>query len=75
MGLKLLEAMAIVTASDRGPLLNLASWITMVSVSLFVGVKVYTKWTMARKVQFDDVFVILATVTLLLLKSLYAILT
>ena len=47
---------------NRGPLLNIGSWFTVVTMLLFSGVKIYTKWSVVGKLQYDDLFVIVAAV-------------
>ncbi|KAL9037790.1 MAG: hypothetical protein Q9214_005546, partial [Letrouitia sp. 1 TL-2023] len=47
-------------ANARGPLVNIASWITLVSTILAAGVKLYTKVSMTRKVQLDDALLLVA---------------
>ena len=49
-------------ADNRGPLLNIGSWFTMVAMLLFSAVKIYTKWSVLGKLQYDDLFVIAAAV-------------
>ena len=49
-------------AEHRGPLINVAAWITLVSMILFVSSKVATKWRMVKKCQNDDILMIIAMV-------------
>ncbi|KAI4166126.1 MAG: hypothetical protein LQ342_000012 [Letrouitia transgressa] len=47
-------------ANARGPLVNIASWITLVSAILAAGVKLYTKMSITKKVQLDDALLLVA---------------
>ena len=51
-----------IDAEHRGPLINVATWITLVSMILFVSCKVFTKWRMVKKWQNDDILMIIAMV-------------
>lgn len=51
-----------IDADHRGPLVNLAAWISLVAMIVFLSAKVATKWKMVRKLQNDDILV-LAMVT------------
>ena len=51
-----------IDAEHRGPLINIAAWITLVAMVLIVTGKVATKWKMIRRLQSDDTLMILATV-------------
>ena len=53
-------------ADNRGPLLNIGSWFTIVAMLLFSSVKIYTKWSVMGKLQYDDLFVIVAAVCYIL---------
>ena len=59
-----------VDAEHRGPLLEVAALITLVAMILFIACKVATKWRMVRKLQKDDIFMILAMVGPSLLSQL-----
>ena len=52
-----------IDAEHRGPLINIAAWITLVAMILIVFGKVATKWKMIRKFQRDDTLMILALVS------------
>ena len=52
-----------IDGEHRGPLINVAAWITLVSMILFVASKVATKWRMVRKLQSDDILMIVAMVS------------
>lgn len=54
--------MTQVDSEHRGPLVNVATWISLVAVIIFSFIKVMTKWTLIRKLQSDDLFIIIATV-------------
>lgn len=49
-------------ANARGPLVNIASWITLVSAILAAGVKLYTKVSMTKTVRLDDGLLLIAVV-------------
>ena len=49
--------------SNRGPLLNIASWFTTIIMCIAVGVKLYTRWAMTRNLHFDDFLIISAMVS------------
>ena len=51
-----------IDADHRGPLVNLAAWISLVAMTVFFFAKVATKWKMVRKFQNDDIFLTLAMV-------------
>ena len=53
-----------IDAEHRGPLINIAAWITLAAMLLIISGKVATKWMMIRKFQSDDVLMILAMVSL-----------
>lgn len=52
----------VVDAEHRGPLVNLAAWITLICMVVFVFAKISTKWVMVRMVQRDDAIIIVAMV-------------
>ena len=52
-----------IDAEHRGALVNLAAWITLVAMIVFMSGKVVTKWKMIGKLQSDDILMILATVS------------
>ena len=52
-----------IDADHRGPLVNLAAWISLVAMIVFLAAKVATKWKMVRKLQNDDILLVLAMVT------------
>ena len=49
-------------AEHRGPLINIAAWILLVTMILFTASKVVTKWRMVRRLQNDDFLLVLAMV-------------
>ena len=55
--------MPLIDAEHRGPLVNLAAWISLVAMIVFLSAKVATKWKMLRTLQNDDILLILAMVT------------
>ncbi|KAF7945628.1 uncharacterized protein EAE97_004666 [Botrytis byssoidea] len=46
--------MAVVTADNHGPLLNVAMWIVLVPMVIIASTKIYTKYDTLRKIQIDD---------------------
>ncbi|MCJ1452317.1 hypothetical protein MMC28_002659 [Mycoblastus sanguinarius] len=52
-----------IDAQHQGPLVNVASWITLAAMILFTAGKVATKWEMVQKLQNDDFLILLATLT------------
>ncbi|KAF5872238.1 uncharacterized protein Bfra_005592 [Botrytis fragariae] len=46
--------MAVVTADNHGPLLNVAMWIVLVPMIIIASTKIYTKYDTLRKIQIDD---------------------
>ncbi|KAF7908809.1 hypothetical protein EAE99_011679 [Botrytis elliptica] len=46
--------MAVVTADNHGPLLNVAMWIVLVPMIIMALTKIYTKYDTLRKIQMDD---------------------
>jgi hypothetical protein len=51
-----------ITANNRGPLVNITTWITLVAMCLATGVKVISKRVMVRKFQRDDYYILAAMV-------------
>lgn len=56
--------MSQIDTEHRGWLVNLTNGITLFTMILFVFGKVATKWKMVRKIQNDDILMILAMVSL-----------
>jgi hypothetical protein len=54
--------MAQIDANHQGPLVNVASWITLVGAVLLTLTKVVTKWRMSRRFLADDALMIVALV-------------
>ncbi|TGO49190.1 hypothetical protein BOTNAR_0440g00030 [Botryotinia narcissicola] len=52
--------MAVVTADNHGPLLNVAMWIVLVPMVIIASTKIYTKCDTLRKIQIDDYLGLLA---------------
>ncbi|KAJ8067688.1 hypothetical protein OCU04_003294 [Sclerotinia nivalis] len=52
--------MAVVTADNHGPLLNVAMWIVLVPMVIVALTKVYIKYDTLRKIQLDDYLGLLA---------------
>ena len=50
------------TASNRGPLLNIATWLVLVLMCIPALAKLGAKWGLIRNLQYDDAFTILAMV-------------
>ena len=55
--------MTQVDSNHRGPLINIATWITLVAMIIFSFSKVATKWALIPRLQADDIFMIIATVS------------
>ena len=53
---------ATISSENRGPILNLATWITLCAAILAAGIKVYTKKIMRSAVDLNDLFIVLAVV-------------
>ena len=51
-----------ITAQNRGPVINILSWILMVVMCLATLVKVYSKWSIMRTLQADDYYLAAAMV-------------
>ena len=51
-----------ITADNRGPLVNIATWITLVAMVIMTLTKVATKWAMAGRLQADDGLMVAAMV-------------
>ncbi|KAL8952508.1 MAG: hypothetical protein Q9222_001576 [Ikaeria aurantiellina] len=46
-----------ISSDDRGPWINVVTWILLVVMVLATTVKCFTKWTLVHKLQLDDFFV------------------
>lgn len=55
--------MTEIDSNHRGPIINLATWITLVSMIIFSISKIVTKWTLVRRLHGDDVFIMITTVS------------
>ena len=53
----------IVTLDDRGPLVNIAAWITMVVMCLTTFVKVGSRLDLTHQLRKDDLFMVMAMVS------------
>ena len=51
-----------ITPEDRGPLLNIIAWISMVAMVLAVITRLSTKYLISRRVGWDDLLVTSAMV-------------
>ena len=51
-----------VSAQNRGPLINIVSWILLVIMCLATLVKVYGKWSTRHTLQYDDIYLTAAMV-------------
>jgi hypothetical protein len=62
-----------ITADNRGPWVNIIVWILLVVMCLATFVKIFVKWTMAKRFDLDDLFMLLGMVSslTLLLSELY----
>lgn len=54
-----------ITAENRGPLINIATWILLVVMSLTTLVKIFSKWFMVHRLQYDDIYMFVAMVKFL----------
>ncbi|KAL9116677.1 MAG: hypothetical protein Q9187_006797, partial [Circinaria calcarea] len=52
-----------ITPQNRGPIINILSWILMVTMCLATLVKVYSKWSIMRTLQADDYYLAAAMIT------------
>ena len=52
-----------ITADNRGPLVSIATWLTLVAMIIITLTKVATKWTMAGRFQADDGLMVAAGVS------------
>ena len=55
--------MTEIDSKHRGPIINVATWITLASMIIFSICKIATKWTLAKRLHGDDLFIIIATVS------------
>ena len=53
----------IVDATDRGPLINIGIWVSLVASCIAVATKVTTKIVLIRRLQIDDACSIIALVS------------
>lgn len=51
-----------ISSDDRGPWINIVTWIFLVVTVLAVAVKGFSKWTLLHKFQYDDLLVAAAAV-------------
>lgn len=51
-----------VTADNRGPLVSIATWLTLVAMVIMTLTKIATKWTMVKRFQADDGLMVAAMV-------------
>ncbi|KAL8685423.1 MAG: hypothetical protein Q9218_007773 [Villophora microphyllina] len=54
--------MHIITADDYGPLVNIMTWFLLVATILTVFIRTAMKWAVARKTNWDDAVIIIATI-------------
>ncbi|MCJ1426815.1 hypothetical protein MMC29_004718 [Sticta canariensis] len=52
----------MITAENRGPLINMPSWILLVVMCLTTLVKITSKWLMVHRFQYDDIYMFAAMV-------------
>lgn len=55
----------VITSQNRGPLINIATWILLVVMCLTTLVKVFSKWFMVHRLQYDDIYMFAAMVNCL----------
>jgi hypothetical protein len=51
-----------ITPEDHGPIINVISWILMVLTCLATLAKVWSKWSLTKKLQADDYYMAIAMV-------------
>ena len=54
--------MALSPDDNRGPLVNVAMWITLAPTCIATLVKLYTKWAVIQGLQTDDFLILFALV-------------
>lgn len=52
----------VITAENRGPLINIPTWILLVVMCITALVKIFSKWFMVHRLQYDDFYMIAAMV-------------
>ncbi|CAD6446340.1 b4094d49-54ac-4d65-89ed-9308b73e4ff9 [Sclerotinia trifoliorum] len=55
--------MAMLTADNRGPGLNVGMWIILIPTVMMVAAKMYTKWYSMKKISPDDILISIALLT------------
>ncbi|KAI9646832.1 hypothetical protein NHQ30_004831 [Ciborinia camelliae] len=55
--------MAILSADNRGPGLNVGMWIVLIPTVMMVAAKMYTKWHSTKKISADDILISIALLT------------
>ena len=56
----------VVTANNRGPLVNIVAWVTLIAICLSTSIKVGIKYARLRGVEMDDAYMLGAMVRLVL---------
>ena len=57
------ERHAVISEENRGPILNLATWISLCAAITAAAIKVYTKRTMRSALDLNDLFIFMAVVS------------
>lgn len=52
----------LITDEDRGPIVNIATWIALVVMSIIVSMKTISRWATIHKLRRDDFYIIVAMV-------------
>lgn len=52
----------LITDEDRGPIVNIATWIALVVMCIIVSMKTISRWATIHKLQRDDFYIIVAMV-------------
>lgn len=52
----------LITDEDRGPLINIATWIALVAMCIIVFMKTISRWVTIHRLQRDDFYTIVAMV-------------
>lgn len=52
----------VIDANNRGPLINIGIWLSLVTACIAVATKVWIKLASLRRLQLDDAYILLALV-------------
>lgn len=53
----------LVTADDRGPLVNVLAWFLVIVSCLTVFTRIATKWLVSHKINLDDAMILISLVS------------